>query len=104
MKWLFILLLLANVLYLGWEIDRNARLARNDAAAVIRIPPGTPRLQMLSELKAPPAERSDPEQGRPPSAAPALSCGGEIPRIPASGPHPPAGAGPGARDMYCPDS
>ena len=49
MKWGFIVLLLANALYLGWEIDRDARLARNDAAAVIRVPPGTPRLELLSE-------------------------------------------------------
>ena len=60
MKWGFIMLLLANALYLGWEIDRDARLARNDAAAVIRIPPGTPRLELLSELETPPAPAAHP--------------------------------------------
>ena len=62
MKWGFIMLLLANALYLGWEIDRDARLARNDAGAVIRILPGTPRLELLSELDPPtaPAARPDP--------------------------------------------
>ena len=60
MKWGVIMLLLANVLYLGWELDRDARLARNDAGAVIRIPPGTPRLELLSELETPPAARPNP--------------------------------------------
>ena len=60
MKWGFIVLLLANALYLGWEIDRDARLARNDAGAVIRIPPGTPRLELLSELETPPAPAAQP--------------------------------------------
>ena len=60
MKWGFIMLLLANALYLGWEIDRDARLARNDAGAVIRIPPGTPRLELLSELETPHAAHPDP--------------------------------------------
>ena len=60
MKWGFIMLLLANALYLGWEIDRDARLARNDAAAVIRITPGTPRLELLSELETPHATHPDP--------------------------------------------
>ena len=63
MKWGFIVLLLANALYLGWEIDRDARLARNDAGAVIRIPPGTPRLELLSELQTPPAPVAHPDPG-----------------------------------------
>lgn len=63
MKWGVIMLLLANALYLGWEIDRDARLARNDAGAVIRIPPGTPRLELLSELETPPAALPDPGAG-----------------------------------------
>ena len=61
MKWGCIVLLLANALYLGWEIDRDARLARNDAGAVIRIPPGTPRLELLSELQTPPAPTAGPD-------------------------------------------
>ena len=63
MKWGFIMLLLANALYLGWEIDRDARLARNDAGAMIRIPPGTPRLELLSELETPPAPAARPDPG-----------------------------------------
>ena len=95
MKWLFILSLLANVLYLGWEIDRDARLARSDAAAVIRIPPGTPRLELLSELDAPPAERTDADSGANRhllrlSAAGRLKlpCVAEIPKIPICWPNP----------------
>ena len=75
MKWGFIVLLLANVLYLGWEIDHDARLARNDAAAVIRIPPGTPRLELLSELETPPAALPDPGASPHPPRAIALPPG-----------------------------
>ena len=58
MKWLFILLLLTNVVYLGWEIDRNTRLERTKLAAAVRVPAGTPRLTLLSELDVLPTKRT----------------------------------------------
>lgn len=62
MKWsiifLFILLLLANIVYLGWEIDRDARLNRANVSTAIKVPAGTQQLVLLSELEKLPETRS----------------------------------------------
>lgn len=58
MKWLFILLLLINVVYLRWEIDRDARLNRVNVSSAIRVPPGTQKLVLLNELEKLPETRS----------------------------------------------
>ena len=58
MKWLFILLLLVNVIYLGWEIDRSTRIERSNIISAIKVPAGTQRLALLSELASPPKSRN----------------------------------------------
>ena len=58
MKWFFILLLLGNVVYLGWEIDRDAQLNRMNVSSAIRVPAGTQQLELLNELEKPPETRS----------------------------------------------
>jgi sporulation related protein len=58
MKWFFILLLLANVIYLGWEIDRDAQLNRVNVSSAIKVPAGTQRLVLLNELEKLPETRS----------------------------------------------
>ncbi len=58
MKWLFILLLLVNVVYLGWEMDRDVQLDYANVAAAVKIPAGTQRLALLSELEKPPETRN----------------------------------------------
>ena len=58
MKWLFILLLLANVVYLGWEIDRDASLKRINVSSAIKVPAGTQKLVLLNELEKLPETRS----------------------------------------------
>ena len=58
MKWVFILLLLVNVVYLGWEIDRDTRLDRVNLSSAIRVPAGAQRLVLLSELEKLPETRS----------------------------------------------
>ena len=58
MKWVFILLLLANTVYLGWEIDRDTRLDRANLSSAIKVPAGTQRLILLSELEKLPETRS----------------------------------------------
>ncbi len=58
MKWFFILLLLANVVYLGLEIDHDARLNRVNVASAIKVPAGTQRLVLLNELEKLPETRS----------------------------------------------
>ncbi|MCZ6802754.1 MAG: SPOR domain-containing protein [Proteobacteria bacterium] len=58
MKWAFILLLLGNFVYLGWEIDRDARLERVNVTSAISVPAGTQRLVLLNELEKLPETRS----------------------------------------------
>jgi hypothetical protein len=74
MKWIFIILLLCNVLYFGWEFDRQSRITVRNSSAAIAIPRGTERLKLLQELEKPPeikasrpgelqADNSSPEKG-----------------------------------------
>lgn len=58
MKWFFILLLLTNVIYLGWEMDRDSQLKRVNVASAIDVPAGTQELILLSELEKLPERRS----------------------------------------------
>lgn len=69
MRWFFILLLLGNLVYLGWEIDRQAVLDRSQLDAPLVLPPGTKKLVMLRELPAPPPSRTGQEESPPASAA-----------------------------------
>jgi len=57
MKWFFILLLLANVIYFGWELDRQTKMDITVASSIPAIPSHTQRLQFLSELDTPPSLR-----------------------------------------------
>ena len=58
MKWFFILLLITNVIYLGWEIDRDAQLSRANVSSAIKIPAGTQKLVLLAEREKLPETRS----------------------------------------------
>lgn len=58
MKWLFILLLLANVIYLGWEMDRDTRLHHANISSGLKIPIGTQKFILLNELDKLPKKRS----------------------------------------------
>ncbi|MBL1143232.1 MAG: SPOR domain-containing protein [Proteobacteria bacterium] len=58
MKWFFILLLLLNFIYLGWEIDRDSSLKRANVSSAIKVPAGTQKLVLLSELEKLPETRS----------------------------------------------
>jgi len=57
MKWLFILLLVVNVVYLGWEMDRDVKLDYANVSDAVKIPAGTQRLSLLSELDELPETR-----------------------------------------------
>ena len=57
MKWLFILLLVVNVVYLGWEMDRDVQLDYANVSDAVKIPAGTQRLSLLSELDELPETR-----------------------------------------------
>jgi hypothetical protein len=63
MKWIFIILLLCNVLYFGWELDRQSRITISNSSAAIAIPRGTERLKLLLELeKSPEVKTARSEQ------------------------------------------
>lgn len=58
MKWFFIILLLANLVYLGWETDRDIKHRRAAINTAIKIPAGTPRLSLINELESAPEKRT----------------------------------------------
>ncbi|MEQ8289744.1 MAG: SPOR domain-containing protein [Gammaproteobacteria bacterium] len=60
MKWFFVLLLLVNVAYLGWEIDRSSKQYRANKQTAINIPANVNRLQLVAELDTPPEARQVP--------------------------------------------
>ena len=58
MKWLFIFFLLINVIYFGWELDRQTKLDISYTASLPALSPATRRLQFLEELETPPPLRN----------------------------------------------
>ena len=60
MKWLFILLLLLNVIYFGWELDRQTRIEVKNSTAPFIIPNNVKQLVFLRELESPPELRNQP--------------------------------------------
>jgi len=62
MRILVLILLVANLLYLGWELDRESRTAVRNSAAALPVPPGTRRLTLLGELDQPPPARDPAPQ------------------------------------------
>lgn len=57
MKWFFILLLLVNVLYFGWELDRQTKMDLTDNSSLPVLPAQAGRLLFLTELDTPPSLR-----------------------------------------------
>jgi hypothetical protein len=62
MRTLVLLLLVANLVYLGWELDRESRAAVRNGAAALPVPPGTRRLVLIRELDEPPPPREPAPQ------------------------------------------
>lgn len=58
MRWLFLFMLVSNVIYLGWEIDRGTRIYMRNATSAISIPSSATRLQLISEMDATPEVRN----------------------------------------------
>ena len=55
MKWLFIFLLLGNVLYFGWELDRQTKMDITPSVSLSSRPESARRLMFLEELDTLPA-------------------------------------------------
>lgn len=64
MRWLVLLLLAANLVYAGWQVERHARREMAGARAAQPVPAGVARLSLISELPEPPPLRAS----QPPSA------------------------------------
>jgi hypothetical protein len=61
MKWIFIMLLAANLIYLGWELDRQEAINQTQGNEALIIPPHAKKLVLLKELPSPPAPRTAQE-------------------------------------------
>jgi hypothetical protein len=57
MKWLFILLLLTNAIYFGWELDRQTKMEVSSRSSLPQLPKQAEKLKFLTELDALPALR-----------------------------------------------
>ena len=78
MKWLFIILLAVNLIYLGWEIDRQTTMDMAQGQGALIIPPHVKKLVMLKELPSPPLPRRVPEEMTGDKTAPDdIKTGGE---------------------------
>ena len=58
MKWLVIILLVINLVYFGWELDRQTRIDLGNASEAIIVPPGVKTLTLVRELSRPPEDRN----------------------------------------------
>lgn len=62
MKWIFIILLAANLIYLGWELDRQESINQTQGNEALLIPPHVKKLVLLKELPSPPPPHAAPEE------------------------------------------
>jgi len=54
MRWVFVLFLLLNVVYFGWELDRQARMDRQSQITSVSSTAGAEKLTLVSESNTPP--------------------------------------------------
>jgi hypothetical protein len=57
MKWLCILLLIINISYFGWVLDRHTSETLRVHGQALQVPAGVPGLYLLKELEQPPQKR-----------------------------------------------
>lgn len=66
MKWLALLLVLANGLFYGWRYELQLRESRDLPAIPVPIPPNTPSLRLIAELdELPPLREEGPQAATP---------------------------------------
>lgn len=61
MRWAVAALLLVNLIYFGWELDRDTRMQVRNSATTFRDTSSASRLSLIRELEDPPASRSSGE-------------------------------------------
>ncbi len=77
MKWLAIVLVLANVGFFGWRYERQLRSAHTLPSALVPLPANTPGLRLLSELdELPPLRAAAAGPGAASASNAALSAAG----------------------------
>jgi hypothetical protein len=54
MKWFFIIFLILNVCYFGWELDRQTRIEVSNAVRPFNVPADVQRLELLGEIEKKP--------------------------------------------------
>lgn len=57
MRWICLLLLLANLGYFGWMLDQRTREEVRYQTSALDVPDNVPRLQLVSELEHPPVRQ-----------------------------------------------
>lgn len=70
MRWIFVLLLAANVAYFGWELDRETAIRQRETRSLAAVPVTAQRLKLLQELPEPPSIRTAPPE---PEITPAVT-------------------------------
>jgi hypothetical protein len=64
MKWIFIGLFAANLIYFGWELDRQTRINLVNSREALQITSGIKHLVLVDELSTPPPVRRNQEADR----------------------------------------
>ncbi|MBI2800027.1 MAG: hypothetical protein HYX63_07025 [Gammaproteobacteria bacterium] len=78
MKWLALLLVLANALYFGWRFNTRLQEAAREPRMAAPLPPDTPTLKLVSELdQLPPTRDTEPTTAA--TAEPTTSPGASVP-------------------------
>lgn len=57
MKWIFILLFAANLVYFGWELDRQTRIYLGNSKEALIVPSGVKQLVLVRELPSTPSSQ-----------------------------------------------
>lgn len=58
MKWVIVILLAINLVYFGWELDRQTTINLSQKYQALKVPPGIPRLTLVRELQDTPPARN----------------------------------------------
>jgi len=97
MRWLFLVFLVCNVLYFGWQLDMDISMHARNVSNALPVPPTVTRLSLIREMANPPRERSTQDtittvnggataQGRDTLPSPAVELVQDLPDIHPAGP------------------
>lgn len=65
MRLVVILLLVGNIIYMGWELDREAKSLVANSSAALLVPAGTTVLKIIDDSTGMPQLKSSLERARP---------------------------------------